>query len=1012
MKVDRVFGAIIFCVLFALSIGARAERPRLGLEVELAPYNDAGQILNPNHLPDREKRIESVLSFWRKRMPNVGFRVDKEWVSEGSHADGLELVSPPLSPEQVELFAEHFDQFLRNVAVGPGLRGSLQFNIELRDLIPGFSLQERPTQKMGLPFQDIQNANVSEVVRLLLFLEDNYLPILVAQAPQRMGRLMSYFALPLSLEHTELLNKLRELPPEKQTYKAVRDLFLAFGEQEKQFTKYGKRTPWKYRSFNIDKFFKLREQNPEWVYPAIEIRAPDAPMSREDFLIQSEFVYSLVKASLHYDGKSSAPPAELTEFFARYRQKMEFGSLVQLLNQHLVNWSGSPEGKKVYRDFLGRLDLSGLPKPLRQSLFVRGSGYASQVYQALQPLFNGTPSPQPAAATFGAEFEFEGDSFDRNLQQIAFLESSITRESSGNREVRTVPTADKSELLDQINDVRSVLTENLRSIHVHVRVPKSTVNVDEDFYAWLGDISDWIVALRVMYRRSSFAFNARTQQRFKQTDPNAWIGHDKREYRGTVRAFEVGDHLDIELRGLMTGIFDLPSLPSKDYLNVALDILLTGLAQPELIPKTAVYRLASEHSLASVVFAQEVRAHAARRGWKEEHLVHSPEKLLSTLIDPERMLLPLQGFEFNPRLTVQDVQKFKNAKLYWLDEVVNLVANSESLEDAKAAFLKSLQNWAVRVDLATIMLQTLLVKPLADDNWEVQNLPAHSVRLQWLRKLLLLQNGAYARLEFADHLAKWFRHARSAFKIEVEPLTEGEKSLLFGILKDQLAPIELADLRKILGVSVPEKAIMKDSSLRTNLQILMDSERKSAVGAHPRTPSPQTPPPMEKTQPSRSKTEAYNDIIGLTDRHPPQWAEKAHEILKTVHHGDDRIETLTMISHWGAESCATCIFTHRGEIWDKISTLYSKMNLSRKDLARAARPWIPLLEKHSRKEYHKGSSYSSYSRLHAAEVLREFDRILTREEVRHHSALSYYYSFFGVNLPPSESECENALRGP
>lgn len=973
--------ALLSCAIICSS--AIAEPPRLGLEIELAAYNDAGPILNWNHLPRREDRVATILKFWQKVLPDTKFRIDKEWVSESRKVDGFELVSPPLTPDQIKIFAEHFDQFQKESQVGPGLKASLQFNIELRNLIPGFSLTEQPTDKMGVSFREIQKANISGVVKLLLFLENYSVQIYAVQKPQRMGMLMSHFAIPMSLEQPDLLRELRDMPPENQTYEAVRQVFLNYHQKEMTLAIYGDRSPWKYRSFNINKFFNLNA-NPDWVYPALEIRIPDSPSTGEELSRQLEFVYALIEASQKFDVKNWTPPTEMAEFLKKNRDKMSFRTMLNLLNQHIVDWIATEEGKESYVNFM---NVIGKKSPKDRSIAREQPAYASQTYLALKPLMTSSQTRHSLPATFGAEFEYANPALDANMVSYPFLEQKISTELTGNHEVRTHPTSDLNQLFSQIGTLREAFGEDLRSIHVHTRISKKTIEEIGLLHmnAWLGDISDWIVALRAIYRRPEFAFNARTQQRMKIESPNGWIANDKREYRGTVRAFEVDDFLDIEIRGLMTGIYKTGALPTEDYLRIALEVLLTGIENPYLIPKKTVNRLASEFTASPHSFTEEVMAHAQKRNWQTSQLLLQPSMLLQALVDPARMLLPLQGLEFNPRLSAQDVQRLKNARLYWLDEVVAILTQHSSLESAKAPFLESLQNWARRADLAKILFDTLLIMPKGTLSWDQQNLPLPPLRLAWMKKLVALQSGSNARVEFGDHLANWFRHSRAGFKVEAKQLSETEKNALLDTLKNQLAPVELADLHKALGLPALAKAVAEKSNFKTNLQVLLDPGAEPAP-EEKKVPTP--PPPLSNPQEALAK----EVLIYRSKDNAEKWATEALRKLEPLN-ASTKLEALRFISQAAAES-SRCINCESQYIWVSITALYRKAELSRKALAWVAEPWISYAIRHSRKAMNDGRPD------HGREGLRAFHSIFSRESVQRHPDLVYFYDRWHMSAPP------------
>ena len=101
------------------------------------------------------------------------------------------------------------------------------------------------------------------------------------------------------------------------------------------------------------------------------------------------------------------------------------------------------------------------------------------------------------------------------LNNKPYLEKKITRENTGNLEIITKSTADMALSLKQVDEVCTLLAENLRGIHRHMRVPKKILQIvsKKETDAGLAWIGDWVVSVRARYRDPFFAFGTATQNR-------------------------------------------------------------------------------------------------------------------------------------------------------------------------------------------------------------------------------------------------------------------------------------------------------------------------------------------------------------------------------------------------------------------------------------------------------------------------------------------------------------------
>lgn len=907
---------LLFSLLLPLLLQATAYAdnviiPRIGYETELARQNSSGQILIAPSKDDRAQLTLKILQtlqqtfggniesgkygpFLKQRADKAGaFRIDADWASDLEQADAFELVTPPLDKDESDLYVANYDRILQETNLGPGLKTSQQYNIEVRELIEGLSLTVRPSDRLGIAVKDINNLNISKVVDYFLFCEVNVLYIYAASAPKRLGNLVNYFAVPMLFEHYELLKELAAMPEDMRTYQNVRAVLVKYKDLEEELGKYSQtkhgRTPWKYRPFNLRKLFFWDERDAAWVYPAIENRVPDTPASGEEL----DKLRQLNYAMFNVGSQTKITPKDLDGLFSNYRtfflkarKTMPFNMAMRILNQDIVSQSLTKEFKDGYNKFLKKLNLS--PKDYPAFKGAEPTQSISRTY-SIYGLMKETVTYEYAGRkvtipkidvpwnlegySFGAEFEFtETPGILEVLKSIPFLETKVTTESTGNREVITKPTSNIIEYFVQIQYMRDVLGENLRSIHGNTRAPKSLYEriPKTTMTAWLGRFSDWITSLRANYRNPAYAFNTRTQNRMQIDTPNAWIANDKMEYRGTLRVLHVGDKINFEVRGLMNGVFKQHELQS-DALLVATLILLTGLNQPEYIEGEYALRLLSEVSNPATTLRQIMSSFAESQGKTLDGLAYTPEHLVSALRAPDLMLLPLVGFEFMPQLSGHDAKRLKNAMIKWKFKVWEILENKNLTPDqAKAQFLDSLQYWSRQSGIEDTLFDSLLSAPAPGATWTDTNLPAEAMRAAFLEKILNLHNSEWLKAGFENFLVTWSIKDQKAMIAAAKILTEEDRIKLLEVLRAHKNPMNLASLAKKLGVKVPARKANIVDEMRTNLSLLLDrfSQTPSIEAVETLKPSYEPPPPPpQQPQPAPtpppSATTSTNPVIAL-----------------------------------------------------------------------------------------------------------------------------------------------------
>lgn len=878
---------IIFSFLSAASLTHGLEKPRIGIEAETARhYPGGGQIIE---IPDKsqwKQLSKRIMEYWqtvyggrvlewkerdtwwleRPEGKTGYFWVAREWASDLAGSDGFELVNPPFEPQEIDQFNSHYDEFLHTVSVGAGLKTSLQFNLELRDLISGFSLKEKPTDKLGIPFNEIQDANISPVVDLFLWLETHLLNIYAAFAPKRLGNLVNYFAVPMIFEQPELLKELAAMPKERRTYRNVRAVFLKYNAQEIELSKYAERgdtsarTPWKYRPFNMRKIFMLQENNPTWIYPAVEIRIPDTPADGAELKKITDLAYALYETG----SQSTITPEMISssyqdyrDFLATYRHIVPFRRSMRIINQDLVAQSLTPEFADDYKKFMKSLKLDVKRYPPFAG--AEPSAFVSQTYDVYKLIgkpkaynYMGRTVTIPEVTipwdltgfSSGMEFEFSDPSgtIAPSLKNIPFLEEKITTESaSGNREAITKPTSNLIEAFLQIQYMRDVLGDNLKSIHKHDRIPKSFYQKvpKQKFDSWIARIGDWIMTLRVTHRQPKFTFWGRTQNRMQVDTPNGWVADDKFEYRGTMRMLMIGDSIDIETRGLMNGVYKTTGLEPDLFIVSAL-LMLKGIHEPYLIEGDYLHRIVNEVRDPSSSFPAFMEQYAATMGTSlaQAQIVHRPEDLLGAMRLPNLMLLPLQGFEFNPLFSGHDIKRMNHAMTNWKREVWDIMRDrSIDLAGAREKFLESLKNWAQSSRIEDTLFDSLLVVPEPGSKWTEMHLPTPNMQVAFMNKLLELQNSEFSKAGIEMFLIIWTRKDSKSFVEAALAMSEGQRQRLGQIILAHETPQRAGTLLKKLKVEklVPETP----SGMLTNMRAL--ANRWLGAQPHPE-PSPRRSP--------------------------------------------------------------------------------------------------------------------------------------------------------------------------
>lgn len=1033
-------------------------RPRIGLETETSRMNEnRKQVLFAPKQAERDTLTKKILKFWQSKMggtikryeaqsngegsydylqtiPNKAseFRVDADWASDLKEADAFELVTAPLDSEQIRKFIDSYEEFLKVNSLGAGIKTSQQFNIELRELIPGFSLGGIPSEKMGVSYNSIKDVNISKVVDLFLFFETHVLEMYAAIAPKRLGNIVNHFQVPMIFEQEGLLKELAALPVESRTYQAVRNIFVKYNALEVKLNEYGKRTSWKYRPFNIRKFFEPGKSSDfTWLFPALELRIPDTVETGEGL----HKLVNLVYAAFNVGSNVATTPEMISAryqkyraFFDKNRSRLPFQKTMRVLNQDIALQIYNEEFRANYDKFLKTL---GLRKDDYVPFFkAEPSTYVSQTYNVFNMIgereevtYAGRKVKIPRMSlpqsftkniSFGLEFEYSNvQGLKDQLAGLKFLEPGVSvEEATGNHEVRSLPTSSTVEMFAQIQLMRDLLGENLRSIHMHLRTPKSIYENMErpTFDAWIGRMSDWVTSLRASYRQGRFAFRTRTQSRMRVDTPNSWIENDKNEYRGTMRVLVLGEELDIEIRGLMDGVFSQNEIESDQFIVSTL-ILLTGLNHPELIEGQYLNRIAMEVADPSESLKESLEQFAHAVGGDLQSLPNKLEDLVAGLRLPNLMMLPLVGFHYSPLLSSHDIKKIQNANLSWHLSIWNILRDGTlNKEKAQEKFYESLKEWTRKSGIEDALFDSLLVRPVPEMSWAQLNLPKVEFHAQYLNKLVGLEGSEFARASINLFLASWLHKDEKSFFTAATQLDESKRKLLVAILAPHETTRSIRALEVKLAVDAPKK--IEPKSFETNLMFLINSKSKlSAPIAVPPSPTIAATPRRaardgraELSATMRPNSAVVEVIVTRLEAEVLQahtnidhWSKLAVSALRAgAADHNVLVASLQKIFDKAAPEISGCIAHSKKPTFENIKALYRSANIARMsghERLRIVSKWI---------EYAAGHVELAYSRgdlNHIRETLVAVRAILSYSEIENNQYLHSWFRSYDVATP-------------
>ncbi|MCM2277777.1 MAG: amidoligase family protein [Oligoflexia bacterium] len=558
-----VVGALIFALLLPLAYAG----PRFGVELEYASENSLQPKLEGIPPTKYVQLLDTVkesfggggaaiaLSPWTKyQLPGAQKAsyqdpAGRVWevVPEAINTtgwDGFELVTPPLeSDSDIQLLKGTFRRIREKGEFGKGLRSSMHVTVDVASLVDA-------------------DGSATRLVDTILFIENHWPEIYGAVSPTRYGTIVNRFSVPLALAQPNLLKELAEMPPAQRSFDNVRALFERYSAQEKLINEGNQTKAWKYRAANYKKLFGLEGESPLRV---IEFRIADLPTEERDLERSLGIFRNVIE-----HGAASEPQAPFSNPFEGLTHK----TTIEKINQKI--YTGASDER--FQSFLKKIRLSPADHPKFNKLngtptLLPTTRQIEKVTQEISERSSIDFGHGPV--TLGFEAEFRGPNSDRVIDsgrvrtdRFPFLTERYSTEMTGNIEVRSPGNAvTLGQIADQMQQVKTALNDDLRGFHLHMRIPLADVQriPDSELRGWLSRVSDMIYLWRLENRKHYFALKTSTQGR---------ISPDELSQRGTIRAFRVGDHLDIEIRGFMDEV---------EMIKRTARTILTGVKRPDLV---------------------------------------------------------------------------------------------------------------------------------------------------------------------------------------------------------------------------------------------------------------------------------------------------------------------------------------------------------------------------------------------------------------------------------------------
>ncbi len=683
------FGQLAFgpSKIFAVSVG-------IELEYASATGVQPNSELIP---PDRYKApLQIVRSFYggrgsRIRTRNIGseprrtiagytdpygrhWKVVPESVNTTGY-DGFELVAPKSGSQNQD---NELKRIVRQIETSgefaKGLKSSAHFTVDVGHLI----------KKSG---------ECPKLWDLIVFLENHWPEIYAVFNPQRSGAFVNRFAVPLGLDHPELVKQIARVPRSERTLDALRSLFEKFEASELRLAGGDASKAWKYRAGNYKKLLGLLGATQVNV---IEIRIGDLVESGE-IPGRSAFLRKLFTM-----GAEAEPSSKFVNPF----HGMETRPLQSVeLNERILHRGRSRHSKLCATLNLDESDypaFGGKHLPLRIGLSDEQLARLEAKLDLSQPIVL-----DGGYATAGFEAEFRGPREQRlflgdkvNRARFPYLSEDSSTEGTGNREVRSVPSLVFERVFEEMEEIASVLRADLRSFHFHFRIPLAAWEKipAEEKEGWIARISDAIAAWRLENRRHFFTFKTFSSGAYGQEGGG----------RATLRRRQVADtemsvaSIDFEIRGYMTSLRNIRSLVREMLIGIKNPELIRGFAREQKQLSTGRNLVVEMESFAKDQYAR--RLSSRERGILED---------IQGSIKPY-LHFPLLGFELAPFLSFQQAQRVKEANYQFKRSVMALLDKARPYNDMAAvdrSFRARIQRWARNLGFAEMLRGSVLVPP-------------------------------------------------------------------------------------------------------------------------------------------------------------------------------------------------------------------------------------------------------------------------------------------------------------
>ncbi len=606
-----------------------------------------------------------------------------EYVDSRKRKNGLELVSPPLTQE--------------NVKLAQGARLELR-----RDFIAGIRSSGHMTYDVS--HLVAPNLDATRLVDLIVYIENHWPEIYSALGPSRYGTILNRFAVPLAVNQQELLTDLSRL--QDRHLPRVAELFARYEERERWLLRDLDAIPFKTRAASYRKIFDAK--GPPYL---LEFRLGDL-VEPEDFVQADALFRALITRAPDSEPFASIRPA-FTSSHRDLRLSSNASRSVTQLEPCNAHVQALEDGQ--YAQFLQQLGLD--PQRYPRVKFAPGGQRFS--LKEIDELTQGVNLSEPiqvagGALSFGFETEFvPGDDtvelakgWDVNVERFPFLAKQASYEHSGNAEVKSIPFELPDEALLRMNDLQQTLGPVLKGFHFSIHIPDPLLQLvgPHEFQGWISRLGDAVMAWRLERRRSYYALLMKTQRR---------LPPGQKRTRGAVRFHPVAKNRHrVELRGFMN---------STESIRETVRRVIAALQNPMLIQgfeaqQHALVRPDPAFSLRKLLSSMKTKGLSEVEQERLQSMISIGEYNLSYTEDENLEtwghILPLAGLESAPYLTPYERVLFRDAQWEFLQDTLVLVETpSLSVTRRGRHFRERIAQWAREVRLHQTLMNSLLLRP-------------------------------------------------------------------------------------------------------------------------------------------------------------------------------------------------------------------------------------------------------------------------------------------------------------